>query len=215
MPFQSVRVNYLCEGDNRLIKDDNTSFVFDTGVIEHIEYPRDLRFSKIVDFKRKLAEKVLATHQKQIADPNYSTFLKHFGQFKVASISTTEVTSQEFIIDQLSDLQRTVAALAAPLTPARRPLEYPAGNELDVCCGPLNERELERLRRALASHDKVRSVRVVKVGDHFHLYAAADVESITERRELESEFRRRARAMRTGSKRQIASIELPAKEIIN
>ena len=42
-----------------IIKDDNTSYSFDTGQIEHLGYPRDLRFSRIVDFKIKLSEKSL------------------------------------------------------------------------------------------------------------------------------------------------------------
>lgn len=184
-----------------IVKDDRTSFVFDTGLIEHLEYPRDLRFSKIVDFKKKLAEKVLATHQKQVADPAFSTFLKHFGQFKVASIEKKEVSGQEFIIDQLSELQRTVAGLSAPFAPSRRPLAYPAGNEVDVCCGPMDDAEIERLRHIVAKHEKVKSVRVVGVDDHLHLYAVADVESVGERRDLESTFRKMARTGRVGSRR--------------
>ncbi len=35
-----------------IIKDDRTTYSFDTGVIEHLEYPRDLRFAKIVEFKK-------------------------------------------------------------------------------------------------------------------------------------------------------------------
>ena len=47
-----------------IVKDDKTSYAFDTSAIEHIEYPRDLRFSRIVEFKQKLAEKIKATHQR-------------------------------------------------------------------------------------------------------------------------------------------------------
>jgi hypothetical protein len=41
-----------------IIKDDKTAYSFDTAPIEHIEYPRDLRFSQIVEFKERLAEKI-------------------------------------------------------------------------------------------------------------------------------------------------------------
>ncbi len=34
-----------------IVKDDKTSYSFDTSPIEHLEYPRDLRFSRIVEFK--------------------------------------------------------------------------------------------------------------------------------------------------------------------
>lgn len=36
-----------------IIKDDKTAYSFDTSAIEHLEYPRDLRFSQIVEFKKK------------------------------------------------------------------------------------------------------------------------------------------------------------------
>src|SRR5882724_5052924 len=61
-----------------IVKDDKTSYSFDTSPIEHLEYPRDLRFGKIVEFKEKLAEKIRATHERAIGDPGYTTFLKHF-----------------------------------------------------------------------------------------------------------------------------------------
>ena len=57
-----------------IIKDEKTSYSFDTSAIEHIEYPRDLRFSRIVDFKAKLTEKIIATHKRATTDPNFTTF---------------------------------------------------------------------------------------------------------------------------------------------
>lgn len=69
-----------------IIKDDRTSYSFDTSAIEHLEYPRDLRFSKITEFKDKLSQKIRATYEKSTADGNYTTFLKHFGEFTVAKI---------------------------------------------------------------------------------------------------------------------------------
>lgn len=56
-----------------IVKDDETSYSFDTGTIEHIEYPRDLRFSKIVEFKAKLANKIQGTMDKFKAEPGSST----------------------------------------------------------------------------------------------------------------------------------------------
>ena len=88
-----------------IIKDDNTSYSFDTGQIEHLGYPRDLRFSRIVDFKIKLSEKIKATYEKSKTDPNYTTFLKNFGEFKVAKIDQKEVTGQEYILEELKSLK--------------------------------------------------------------------------------------------------------------
>lgn len=94
-----------------IIKDDKTDYAFDTGVIEHITYPRDLRFQRIVEFKQLLAQKVLATHTASLQDPNHSTFLKNFGTFKVAQLTEKEASAEQVILDTLVDLQREVGAL--------------------------------------------------------------------------------------------------------
>ena len=91
-----------------IIKDDKTSYSFDTSPIEHLEYPRDLRFTKIVDFKEALKDKVKATLEKSQNDPNYTTFLKHFGTFTVAKLDTKEVSKEDFIIEELKELKKTV-----------------------------------------------------------------------------------------------------------
>ncbi len=91
-----------------IIKDDKTAYSFDTSPIEHLEYPRDLRFTKIVEFKKSLMEKVQATLKKSQEDPNYTTFLKHFGTFTVAKLDTKEVSKEDFIIEELRDLKKVV-----------------------------------------------------------------------------------------------------------
>lgn len=94
-----------------IIKDDKTNYSFDTGVIEHISYPRDLRFSQIVAFKNSLADKVRATHQRSISDPSHSTFLKNFGTFQVASLNEEVVSAEKLVLEGLSELRREVAQL--------------------------------------------------------------------------------------------------------
>ncbi|WP_186177736.1 hypothetical protein [Burkholderia gladioli] len=94
-----------------IIKDDKTDYMFDTGVIEHLTYPRDLRFTRIVDFKQLLAKKVLATYQASQRDPDHSTFLKNFGTFKVAHLSEKEASAEQVILESLAELQREVRIL--------------------------------------------------------------------------------------------------------
>ncbi|MCM3041692.1 hypothetical protein M3201_18520 [Paenibacillus motobuensis] len=91
-----------------IIKDDQTDYSFDTGVIEHLQYPRDLRYKDIVEFKERLAEKVKDTYEDSLKDPNHSPFLKSFGTFKVASISESEVSSDQFIISTLQEIQNDI-----------------------------------------------------------------------------------------------------------
>ncbi|RFC37930.1 MAG: hypothetical protein DID90_2727553111 [Candidatus Nitrotoga sp. LAW] len=94
-----------------IIKDDKTDYAFDTGIIEHVPYPRDLRFSRIVTFKTALAEKVVATHRAAMTDPNHSTFLKNFGKFQVANLEESLIPADKLVIEMLSDLQTEVARL--------------------------------------------------------------------------------------------------------
>lgn len=96
-----------------IIKDDKTDYSFDTSVIEHLGYPRDLRFHKILDFKESLKKKLKATHKKSIEDPNYSTFLKNFGEYKIAHLQEKEIPTSEFILKSLVDLRNEIAQLKA------------------------------------------------------------------------------------------------------
>jgi hypothetical protein len=91
-----------------IIKDDLTGYSFDTSLIEHLEYPRDLRFNSILKFKENLGKKLKATYEKATSDPSYSTFLKNFGKYKIAHLEDREVTSDTFILNAIEDLRRDV-----------------------------------------------------------------------------------------------------------
>lgn len=88
-----------------IIKDDRTDYSFDTSVIEHINYPRDLRHGLIEKFKDGLKQKIQATHSR-LNDEDYTTFLGHFGEFKVASIEQKELGADAFIISELKSISR-------------------------------------------------------------------------------------------------------------
>lgn len=92
-----------------IIKDDKTDYSFDTSIIEHLAYPRDLRFSKIINFKKSLAEKILATYLASTKDAGHSTFLKNFGTFKVAHLSQTEASGEQVILEMLSEIQQELS----------------------------------------------------------------------------------------------------------
>lgn len=115
-----------------IIKDDKTEYSFDTGVIEHVGYPRDLRFSRIVEFKRVLALKVASTHKAALADPDHSTFLKNFGKFQIAGLTSTEVSAERVILDTLSDIQGELAMLRRrSFEPPRRIVRSPLSQKRD------------------------------------------------------------------------------------
>lgn len=93
-----------------IIKDDQTDYSFDTGIIEHLTYPRDLRFSKIISFKKALADKVRATYLASL-DPKNSTFLKNFGTFHVASLAQADASPDQMALELLSEIQVEISKL--------------------------------------------------------------------------------------------------------
>lgn len=95
-----------------IIKDENTGYSFDTGVIEHLNYPSSLRFNKIVDFKNELIKRINATWEKSQSEKNYSPFLKSFGKTIVpAKINQTEIPESKFILSRLERLTDEVQLL--------------------------------------------------------------------------------------------------------
>ena len=93
-----------------IIKDDKTNYSFDTSPIEHITYPRDLHYHTIQLFKTKLKDKVIATYEASLK-PEYTTFLKHFGQFVVANIEEKKVGKDEYLLSAVNELRGEVLAM--------------------------------------------------------------------------------------------------------
>lgn len=160
-----------------IIKDDKTSYSFDTSPIEHIEYPRDLRFSRIVDFKAKLAEKIKATFDKSTTDTSYTTFLKHFGEFKVAKIDKKEVSGQEFILDELKNIRMGMRRLERNQLGRdanyRDGFDFPSSDEdFDYCMGEASNLDVKKAIDLLHTHPAVMSVNIIDLEpDHKHLRA--------------------------------------------
>jgi hypothetical protein len=89
-----------------IIKDNKTNYSFDTAPIEHLEYPQDLRYSSIVDFKVRLTEKIKSTFEKSQSDPQYSTFLKSFGDYKIPKLEKSNISKEDYIIEELGVIRR-------------------------------------------------------------------------------------------------------------
>jgi hypothetical protein len=94
-----------------VVKDDKTDYSFDSSPIEHLVYPRDLRHNQIMQFMERLTAKVKATHDKAATDPDYSTFLKYFGEFKVPQLEQKEVSTEQFMIARLEELAQSISRL--------------------------------------------------------------------------------------------------------
>lgn len=94
-----------------IIKDDKTDYSFDTSVIEHLTYPRDLRFGRIVAFKEALKKKIQGTFDKATKDENYTTFLKNFGEYKVAQLAEKEVSTDRYILNAIEDIRSEMSII--------------------------------------------------------------------------------------------------------
>lgn len=119
-----------------IVKDDKTDYSFDTSVIEHLTYPRDLRFSRINEFKDHLSKKLKATYEKAKNDPKYSTFLKNFGQYKVAHLQEKEVSSDEYIMSALVEIKSEIGKLKSR-------------SEVKLVSGLITPKEKEELIKSL------------------------------------------------------------------
>ena len=95
-----------------VIKDDATDYPFDTSPLEYIQYPRNLRYTKMMDFKSILSSKLLATYKKSQDDATYSSYLGHLGTFKVAKLETQEVTSTEYFMEEIRSMTLEISRLA-------------------------------------------------------------------------------------------------------
>ena len=163
-----------------IIKDEKTSYSFDTSAIEHIEYPRDLRFSRIVDFKAKLTEKIVATHKRATTDPNFTTFLKHFGEFTVAKLDKKEVSGQQFIMEELRSIRSAVRRMEYGYAQSRD-VEPPSfrhpsrsASDIDLCLGDWSEVRIALALRRATEHPELDGARVIELdAGHKHLLAEA------------------------------------------
>lgn len=98
-----------------IIKDDQTNYIFDTGPIEHIEYPRNLNYHAVQEFKLKLRNKAIATYEASL-NSSYTTFLSHFGKFIVAKIDEEPVGKDAFLMHAINELQHDISTIKRNLS---------------------------------------------------------------------------------------------------
>ena len=152
-----------------IIKDDQTSYSFDTSPIEHLEYPRDLRYAKIGEFKQELAHKIIATHRKATTDANYTTFLKNFGEFKVPKLDEKEAPAQEIILDEIRSLRASMRKLERN---SGRNRSVAVSGEVDVCLGRAGGYDLNETIDSVVSLPNISSAEVRHLGNsHYHVLA--------------------------------------------
>jgi len=93
-----------------IVKDDRTDFSFDVQHIEHVLYPADLNFHGVVDFKKRLAEKIDETFKASM-QPSYSPFLESYHKLVPGVLKTIEVGVNQFLLDELKGLSQQISSL--------------------------------------------------------------------------------------------------------
>jgi hypothetical protein len=93
-----------------VIKDDATPYSFDTSPIEHLGYPRTLRYADIGKFKEKLKEKVLETYEAS-KKADYRSFLSHFQQYtpKAGTLPESEIPVLQILQKELSAIREEIS----------------------------------------------------------------------------------------------------------
>lgn len=89
-----------------VIKDDKTPYIFDTGNIQHLEYPRDLRYTQIESFKVNLRKKVISTLEHSLSNPNISMYLEQYGNLKPSKIEEKEVSGIEYVQTAIETIRK-------------------------------------------------------------------------------------------------------------
>jgi len=156
-----------------IVKDDKTSYSFDTSAIEHLEYPRDLRFTSIVAFKQKLTEKIVATYARANSDAGYTTFLKHFGEFTVAKLEKKEIPGQEFILEELRSIRTAMRRLESVPSSSRevafsRHAPLPSA-DINICLQKWEPGMVDRYLARAQKHPEVENAQLFSTGTHNHL----------------------------------------------
>lgn len=118
-----------------IVKDDVTNYAFDTGVIEHLPYPKSLHYHEIGIFKTKLRDKILHTIERS-KEADFSPFLKHFRHLSISpqKLENENVPLADYVAEKLDQLEskinriynQTSSPYTAPKNSSFRTLQIPA-----------------------------------------------------------------------------------------
>ncbi|MFC7347282.1 hypothetical protein ACFQO9_11190 [Chryseobacterium zhengzhouense] len=93
-----------------IVKDFATGYSFDTSPVQHINYPKDLRYYDIEKFREELKMKLLATFEES-KKPNHSMYLESFGKFVPKGLKNKEVSNDQYMIQTLQEIKNEISII--------------------------------------------------------------------------------------------------------
>jgi hypothetical protein len=114
-----------------------------------------------------LTKKIRATSERSVNDTDYTTFLKHFGKFKVAKLDEKEVSGFDFLAEQISQLRREMRQFNRPKSGMRvKPIINPGS--LNACMRGLSSSQVNDAASIANDFPGILSVRMVErsIGHH-------------------------------------------------
>ena len=103
-----------------VIKDDATDYNFDTSPIRHLAYPKDLRHTKILQFKKDLKEALIATYS-AFKEGTYQTFLQSFTEYK-PTITVEDIDLKDYVIQGFESIKKEMQQVYSNVG-LRQPIE--------------------------------------------------------------------------------------------
>lgn len=100
-----------------LVSDRETSLPFDTAVIAHSFYQRDLEYNAIVGFVSSLSSTIMAV-RREVEERRYVPFVENF-RFETVAPSTVAVSAEQFYAQRLDDLSSSVRRIEQKLDEGR------------------------------------------------------------------------------------------------
>jgi hypothetical protein len=98
-----------------IITDDVQRIPFDTSVIEHLPYPRDLHIHMTNEFIESLADKIKTLHD-QVKTGKFKSFIEAFGTFEVLQPTTETVSTDKYLAERMDEIGRSMRRLESRLT---------------------------------------------------------------------------------------------------
>jgi hypothetical protein len=99
-----------------IVTDSYEKLPFDTRIIDHLLYPRNLRIKETREFMELLADRVKRAHD-QVTSVNFRPFLDNFAGASSVEPALPPVSDAQYIKEQLASLQRQISTLGRSASP--------------------------------------------------------------------------------------------------